>query len=195
VHGNASVAGIFTMNADGSDLTQLTQKRTPTKAEDHEPHWSPDGTKIAFVRMNTSASPRHESAIEVMNADGSNVRRLTPFAIDATDPRWSPNGTRILFNTHEEPAPGKSANLFTMHVDGTHLVALTHYAGGALQAFADDWSPDGTQIVYRRLVFSATDTQVGAFYIIDSHGKHNRRLTPMRVTTDAARAAWGARTG
>src|SRR5215471_7702330 len=73
---HASVVAIFTMNADGSHLTRLTEKKTPTSTEDHEPQWSPNGKKIAFVRLNTTATPRNAEAIEVMNADGSHVRRL-----------------------------------------------------------------------------------------------------------------------
>ena len=194
VHDDAAVAAIFTMNADGSDLTQLTQKSTPTSSEDHGPEWSPNGKKIAFARINTTARPKNRAAIEVMNADGSNIQRLTPFRIDAADPHWSPNGKRILFNTHENPAPGESANLFTMRADGTHRVALTHYTGGTLQARADAWSPDGTQIVYRRMAFSGTDTEVGGFYIITIGSKHIRRLTQVRITSDEL-SAWGRRPG
>jgi Tol biopolymer transport system component len=194
VKGNASVVAIFTMNSNGRDLTQLTQKSTPTTSEDHSPRWSPDGMRIAFVRFNTTAPPSKEGAIEVMNSDGSNIRRLTSFATDAADPRWSPDGTRILFNTYAEATREKSSNLYTMHIDGTHLVALTHYTGGALQAVADDWSPDGKKILYRRLVLSGTSTQAGAFYTIDKDGKHPRPLTNLRITSDSARAAWGTRT-
>jgi TolB protein len=190
VNGDASVVGIFTMNADGSHLTQLTEKSTPTKSEDNQPQWSPDGKKILFSRFNTTASPRNKNTIEVMNADGSNVRRLTPFRIDAANPHWSPNGKRILFNTHQNPAQGQSANLFTMHADGTHRVALTHYAGGLLQARADGWSPDGRQVVIRRLAFTGSDTEVGGFYILNMRSKHIRRLTPVRIRYDAL-SAWG----
>jgi len=187
---HASVVAIFTMDADGNHLAQLTQTSTPTSSDDHAPDWSPDGTKIAFVRDNTTATPHSKGAIEVMNADGSNVQRLTPFRIDAADPHWSPNGKQILFNTHGHAAQGKSANLFTMHANGTHRAPLTHYAGGTLQAFADDWSPDGRQIVFHRLAFSGTNTERDHFYILDLRTMHIRRLTRARIR-GYARAAWG----
>jgi Tol biopolymer transport system component len=190
VNDHASVVAIFTMKVDGSHLTQLTQTSTPTTSEDHAADWSPDGTKIAFVRDNTTATPHNEGAIEVMNADGSNVRRLTPFRIDAADPHWSPNGKQILFNTYANATPGNSANLFTMRANGTHRAALTHYTGGTIQAFADGWSPNGRQILFHRVTFSGTDTQRGHFYILDLRSKHIRRLTHARITGDA-RAAWG----
>ena len=59
-----------------SDATH--QKSTATSTEDGQPQWSPDGTKIAFVRTNTTAKPKNKGAIEIMNADGSNIRRITP---------------------------------------------------------------------------------------------------------------------
>ena len=201
VHENPAHVAIFTMNADGSDLTQLTQ--TSTSTADSQPQWSPDGTKIAFVRSNTTAKPRNKGAIEIMNADGSNIRRITPFAIDATDHHWSPNGKRLLFSTYAHPVQFKSANLFTMSADGKDRVALTHYAGGTLQAFADGWSPSGTQVVFHRMAFSGSNTEVGRFYILDlslkhifhnTRSKHIRRLIPVRLRYDA-RAAWGPRVG
>jgi Tol biopolymer transport system component len=191
INNSASVAGIFTMNADGSDLTQLTQTSTPTSSEDHQPQWSPDGKEIAFVRFNTTAWPRKESAIEVMNANGSDVHRLTPWSMRATDPRWSPNGTRILFNTYWEPVRFKSANLFTIHPDGTHRLQLTHYRGGTFQAFADSWSPDGREVLFQRSSFSGCCSETGGFYILNLHSRQARRLMSVPIHDHDARAAWG----
>jgi Tol biopolymer transport system component len=187
VHDQASGGvAIFTMNADGTGVTRLSPKDTSQNG-DSQPQWSPDGRRIAFVRYNEG---RKEGAIEVMNADGGNVRRLTPFRIDATDPRWAPDGKHLLFNTYADPLPGRSANLFTIRLDGTHRVALTHLEGGALQAFADAWSPDGTKVLFRRMTFSGIDTEVGGFYILGIRNKTIRRLTPVRIRDDAL-AAWG----
>jgi Tol biopolymer transport system component len=197
---NPARVALFTMNADGSQLTELTGKSTATSTEDSQPQWSPDGTKIAFVRTNTTAKPRNKGAIEIMNADGSNVRRITPFGIDAFDPHWSPNGKRILFSSYAHPVQFKSANLFTMSADGKDRVAITHYTGGTLQAFADGWSPSGTEVVFRRMAFSGSHTEVGGFYIlnlrlktiVNANSNHIRRLTHVRLRYDA-RSAWGPR--
>jgi Tol biopolymer transport system component len=191
VNNNASVVAIFTMSTDGSDLTQLTQSSTPTSSEDHQPQWSPNGKEIAFVRLNTTDGPQDGSAIEVMNSNGSNLRRLTPWSMRATDPRWSPNGKRILFNTYWHLVQLKSANLFAIRPDGTHRVQLTHYTGGTLQAFADGWSPDGTQILFERLNASGCCTEVGGYYILNLHSKQIQRLTSVRIHDNDARAAWG----
>jgi Tol biopolymer transport system component len=187
VNNNASGVAVFTMNADGSDLTRLS----PATATNQQPQWSPDGTKIAFVHTNAQA---YGHAIEVMNADGGNVRRFTPIGIDATDPRWSPDGKRLVFSNYADPVQHESANLFTMHANGTDRVQLTHYSGGTPQAFADGWSPDGTQIVYHLYRFSGCCTEVGGFYIINVRTKRVRRLTHVRITSGEA-AAWGRKPG
>jgi Tol biopolymer transport system component len=193
VNNNPSVIAIFTMNADGSDLTRLTQTSTPTNSEDHDPQWSPNGKEITFWRINDTATPQNESAIYVMKADGSNLRRLTPWSMRAADPHWSPNGKRILFNTYGEPVELKSANLFTMYPDGTHRVELTHYSGGTLQALADDWSPDGNQILFGRFRFYGTDTSVGGLYIMNLRTKRIRRLITHHRVDAGQRAVWGKR--
>jgi len=197
VNENAARIAIFTMHADGSHLTQLTQKGTATSTEDGQPQWSPDGATIAFVRTNTTARPKNKGAIEIMDITGSNIRRITPFRIDATDPHWSPNSKRLLFSTYAHPTQFKSANLFTMSADGNNRVALTHYVGGTLQAFADGWSPDGTQVLFHRMAFSGSNTEVGGFYILKlslrnilNFDKRVRPLTHVRLRYDA-RAAWG----
>ena len=57
---------VYVMNADGSDQTRLTENKSGFIG-DRFPAWSPDGTRIAFVRG---------SAIYVMGADGSNQTRV-----------------------------------------------------------------------------------------------------------------------
>ena len=56
------------MNADGSGLRQLTRN-----AGRHRPAWSPDGRKIAFISWRDGGA----AEIYVMNADGTDQRRLT----------------------------------------------------------------------------------------------------------------------
>jgi WD40-like Beta Propeller Repeat len=83
---------IWTMNADGSDKTRLTQD----PQADEEPAWSPDGTKIAYTRRQAETDPQayfyYPADIHVMNADGSGDQLLLggPFSDEA--PSWQPLG-------------------------------------------------------------------------------------------------------
>src|SRR6267142_7261354 len=60
---------LFTMDADGKNIAQLTRD----DADHEDPAWSPDGKKIAVVMIT-----KERTSIAVMNADGSNVDLLTP---------------------------------------------------------------------------------------------------------------------
>ena len=70
------------MNADGSELTRLTNTRGYYAGG---PSWSPDGKKIAF-----QSNRDRDSEIYVMNADGSKQERLTNSSGIDLNPSWSP---------------------------------------------------------------------------------------------------------
>jgi TolB protein len=59
-----SVAGIWSINPDGTGLVRVSANRTDGFAA-----WSPDGTKILFIR--------DDRDVYVMNADGTDLKRLT----------------------------------------------------------------------------------------------------------------------
>ena len=80
---------VYVMHADGSDVKQLTHD----PAEDSRPAWSPDGRSIAFHSTRdrkTAGTSSITSSLEiyVMDADGSNVRRLTTNQYFDGHPDW-----------------------------------------------------------------------------------------------------------
>jgi len=73
------------------------------------PAWSPDGTRIAFM---TNRDGNQE--IYVMDANGSNLRRITRHpGIDAT-PTWSPAGNQIAFTSDRSGSP----QIYIVDADG-----------------------------------------------------------------------------
>jgi Ca2+-binding RTX toxin-like protein len=123
---------IWTMKADGTGRAQLTN----TADYEFSPAFSPDGSKIAFVRSPTGGG--HDD-IWLMNADGSSQHQLTTGATDYhEDPAWSPNGAKIVFTLNRQ-------HLYSMNADGSGVTQLTNAAGSQLQP---SWSPDGAKIAY-----------------------------------------------
>lgn len=137
---------IYTIGIDGSGERRVTLPKSKT-AEDVDPQWSPDGRRLVFVRMNGTARPRHGQAIFVVNADGTGVRRVTPWSLRAGDgPDWSPDGKEILFRS-PETEDFLHSNLFAIHPDGTGLRQITHLAPGT-RLYSASFSPDGRFITF-----------------------------------------------
>lgn len=113
---------IYTMNVNGSALTQLTEE------DGHDPAWSPDGTKIAF----TSGRDDTGSQIFSMNADGSDQTNLTnyddnphPDADGGRAPSWSPDGTKIAFSSNRDSGDDDISDIYTMNADGSAQTRIT----------------------------------------------------------------------
>jgi Tol biopolymer transport system component len=165
--------GIYRMNVDGSHLRRVTLPRTRT-AEDNDPQWSPDGRRIVFVRKNITAKPAGGQAVFVVNADGSGLRRVTPYKLRAGDgPDWSPDGTQILFRS-PETEDFLHSNIFTIHPDGTGLRQVTH-AGPSTKVYSASFSPDGGSIT---VGMTGVDGQADVFRI----GADGSGLTPVTRT-------------
>lgn len=118
---------IYVMNADGSNQTRLTDN----VGIDILPDWSPDGRKIAFYSRK-EYSPENDEMVKyticVMNADGSNLRRLTNDTGDNPGPsmgdiypKWSPDGSRIVFQSQRDC----NWEIYMINADGSNLVRLT----------------------------------------------------------------------
>jgi Tol biopolymer transport system component len=124
---------IYVANANGTDPIRLTSKMV-----DHDPVWSPEGTKIAYVH-----GWDDQAEIWVMDADGSNPRRLTDRRGPNLFRSWSPDGTKIAFASFD----GSNADIYVMNADGSDLRRLTDDAAHEDQPA---WSPDGRQIAFTR---------------------------------------------
>ena len=88
--GEPGAEDLWLVNADGSDMHKLTD--TPGPIDEYWPAWSPDGTQIAFNR----SEGLRQSAVYVIDADGTDLERVSPDMSVAQTLVWSPDGKRIL---------------------------------------------------------------------------------------------------
>jgi TolB protein len=112
---------IYTMNADGSGVVRLTNPNSGGRA--NAPDWSPDGRRIVFQSNRGSTDRARVDQIYVMNADGSDQRRLTNYPGQDADPEWSPDGRMIAFERSIEPR--KIDQVFVITADGGQPAPLT----------------------------------------------------------------------
>jgi Tol biopolymer transport system component len=155
--GGVCKSEIYVMNADG---TNQTRTNNPV-FQDFD--WSPDSTRIVFESYSMIRFPVN---ISVMNADGSNVQRLTNFPGFDLSPKWSPDGTKIAFVRTEDFFEG-AYNISVMNADGTNQTRFSDHFG-----YGPRWSPDGTKIVFVKR-FESSDE----IYVMNTDGSNGQRLT------------------
>jgi Tol biopolymer transport system component len=136
--GAAIETEIFTIESEpGGSPRRGLRRLTRSRGEDDDPAWSPDGQQIAF-----SSGRSGNSEIYVMDADGTNVRRLTNTRpADEYSPAWSPDAMRIAF-WRRTP---EGDTIVVVNVDGAGERRLTVPREGATSPV---WSPDGEYIAY-----------------------------------------------
>ena len=116
---------IYVMDANGYNQERLTY--APYRY-DIEPDWSPDGSKIVF------SAGEWDSNIFVMNADGSNERRLAGGIGNYVAPAWRYNQDKILYH-------GWDGKIYIMNTDGSEKTALT-------EGSYPSWSADANKILF-----------------------------------------------
>jgi Tol biopolymer transport system component len=135
--------GLEVMNADGSGkrlLASLAEIVPPLSALRvlNPITWSPDGGMIAFELQADFPDPSLGqpntllAQIWTVNADGSNLKRLTTDSALEFVPSWSPDSQTIAFVSDRNDG---ISEIWTSHVDGSDLRQLT-----------EGWGPRGGHV-------------------------------------------------
>lgn len=176
-----STMEIYSAKADGTDIVNLTK----SPGYDAEGSFSPDGKQIVFCSLRSAfpleklmpeqrarfeKDPAYWGDIYIMNADGSNVRRLTEAAGYDGGPFFSPDGKRIVWRHFDES--GMIADVWTMATDGSDKRRITDFK---CMSWAPIFHPGG-----KYLIFTANKLGFDNFelFLVDAEGKHE----PVRVT-------------
>ncbi len=188
---NGSDSQIWVVNADDSNARQITSApSTEPWLFNLNPTWSPDSTKLAFQGYGDG----HDLDLVIIDADGTDQRRVSSTYHKASEPSWSPDGTKIAFTKYGDsicrdgiPIAG-DAEIWVMNVSDGVATQLTGRDSSTEPACVDkqpqtystvfhtthpEWSPDGTKIAYTG-GRGGTGTAV---WVMDADGTNKTRLT------------------
>lgn len=171
---------IFTARRDGSNVRQLTRER----GYDAEAAYSPDGRLIVFSsNRHAYAAPlgaEDQKRLDVdksyfcelyrMNADGTDVRRLTQTPGYDGGPFFSPDGQRIIWRRFDEH--GVVANVFSMRIDGSDVRQLTDFGS---MSWAPYLHPSGEYFIFTANKLGFANFEL---FIADALGTRE----PVRIT-------------
>lgn len=128
--------------------------------------------RIAFV-----SSRDGNLEIYVMNADGTDQRRLTNNPAPDYHPEWSPDGKKLAFISDRD---GNTGEIYVICVDGTNERRLTYNLDSE---FYLQWSPDGQKIVFNRWNYDVPEAEAD-ICVINADGTNERNLTNTPATEE-----------
>jgi Tol biopolymer transport system component len=194
--------GVYVIHPDGTGLRRVTSLPVGTRHSYYHagPRFSPDGRSLEYMAIRLGIDTPNGyvgelSALYVVDLDGSNPHRITPWGIKAGDADWSPDGKHIVFEANP-PRLGGGSTVMVVDADGRHLHSLTRDAGitgvgpstRTEESLDPVWSPDGTKIMFSHVVSNSDGFQWG-LQLISPNGTHRRWASEIRDIEH--QADWG----
>ena len=144
---------------------------------------SPDGSQFAVIAQGGCWAPSQD--VYAVNTDGTDSATVYADSIDDfTDnlARWSPSGYHMAF-THTITQGGNNrpeyCRVATIEIDGDNLKMLTDTTESC---YLQDWSPDGTKLLYFRLddeIGLAPASRSGNLFVMNADGSNAVQLTDL----------------
>ncbi len=121
-----------------------------------DPQISPDGRRIVYVRNSMNImKDRKAPSLWIINADGSDHRKLTSNDGRESSPRWSPDGQRVAYVA----ATDEGSQVFVRWMDTGQSAQVGQLSESPRHL---TWSPDGKWIAFSMLVEEAEPSLVKA---------------------------------
>jgi hypothetical protein len=168
----------FTAQREGKDVLYIldVRKQKEVKRIDlplegvTSPSWSPDGKRLVF-----SGSDGGITDLYVVDADGTNLQRLTDDRYGDLQPQWSPDGTTIAFASDR----GAKTNFDLLRFSDWRIT-LYHMGDGRIEVLPGQggtninpmWAPDGKSIAY-----VSTRTGIQNLFLYDLASRQHYQLT------------------
>jgi Tol biopolymer transport system component len=146
------------------DLATVATRRVGATGDwfDEEPRWSPDGRQIAF---GSTRGQKGNIDIFVMNADGTNIVRLTDHPSNEQGPVWAADGKSVFF-TGERDGRGEIYRVWLVDKRVERITA------GIDRSIMPATSPDG-----RYLAYAAQTIMSFQIHLIDLTNGNRRQVT------------------
>lgn len=161
---------LWRSNRDGAGQQRLTSR----PLEVVEPHWSPDGKRIAFM----GRYPGGPRRVFIVPAQGGDPVEATTDPLDEGVPTWSPDGRTILFG---EPLYRRPASDMALHVIDV-ATGTVSAVPGSQGLWTARWSPDGKWI-------AALSIDNKTLMLLDTTSRQWRRVAAI---SDLATPAWSS---
>jgi dipeptidyl aminopeptidase/acylaminoacyl peptidase len=170
---------VWTVDADGENLEQVTEGANPHDDKRWEPSWSPEGDRIAFVGAADWHGRDWADEAHVVHLATGEVDRLTRGLSVTSVPSWGPDGDRVAFFAKEVAEP------WYRHSEDVHVHDLR---GGTREVYEVEashqynvqqvvWDDDG-----RRLFFPVRERGRQQLASMLLHDDSDARGVPTRVT-------------
>ena len=137
---------VFLVSPASAQKRKITEKDIFNFTWIADPQISPDGSRVAFVRVTVNEKKDgYNTSIWTVSTASRETHQLTSGTRDSS-PRWSPDGQYLVFvRVTEKDGKPDVPQLFMLAMAGGDSFQITTVARGAGQP---QWSPDGKQIAF-----------------------------------------------
>jgi Tol biopolymer transport system component len=176
----AGARRIWIADAGGRNPRQVTSDSSEAVVHTN-PRWSPDGTKLAFRRVETI-----KSDIDVVDLSSQTVTRATNDNVLDMDPVWAPDGRHIYFASSR----GGGLNLWRIGVGrgGKPAGQPEQLTTGAGDDVEPTIAPDGSRVVF---AVRGINSDLWRLPVVPTTGQPRGAPEPVVTTTRVeSRGAW-----